>query len=59
MVSKNKHNILGISLENKKIKKNKKKFYWENYFPKSLNGVEFLINPRVFNFTSWVLLFLR
>ena len=24
MVSKNKHNILGVSLENKKIKKNKK-----------------------------------
>ena len=37
----------------------KKIFYWENYFPKFLNGVEFLINPRVFNFTSWVLLFLR
>ena len=27
MVSKNKHNILGISLENKKIKKNKKKIF--------------------------------
>ena len=26
MVSKNKHNILGVSLENKKIKKNKKIF---------------------------------
>ena len=26
MVSKNKHNILGVSLENKKIKKNKKNF---------------------------------
>ena len=26
MVSKNKHNILGVSLKNKKIKKNKKIF---------------------------------
>ena len=47
MVSKNKHNILGESLKIKKIKK----FYWENYFPKSLNGVEFLINAFVCNFT--------
>ena len=37
MISKNKHNILGVSLE--------------NYFPKSLNGVEFLINAFVCNFT--------
>ena len=44
MVSKNKHNILGVSLENKK------NFYWENYFPKSLNGVQFLINAFVCNF---------
>ena len=34
MVSKNKHNILGISLENKKIKKNKKKFLLGKLFSK-------------------------
>ena len=44
MVNKNKHNILSVSL---KIKH----FYWENYFPKSLNGVEFLIKAFVCNFT--------